>query len=242
MPNWCYTKVCFRGKPENITNLRNDILLAEEFNKQYGSLWCNIRYLLSLKGFDNASYYQRFPNDSAPNFRGYVHDSILTEEKDGDYLLYYPTFEMAWDTDYEVLQIISMLYGVEFSAYSEEPGMDIRHKCRNGDIDECDFDYTIIPNYEQYENALGQDPELDNDISYDNPVKQGSEDQKVILDILKDLGIEYRVERIPEVPVPTPYGVYYHYIYGVAYDTDTFKTFYDYPELDRFNIINKNKL
>ena len=242
MPNWCYTQVCFKGKPENIMNLRNDIALANEFTHKYGSMWTNLRYFLSLKGFDDVSYYERFPNRYyAPNFRGYVYDTRLAPEEDGNYLLYYPTFDMAWDMDYEVLQIISMLYGVEFSAYSEESGMGIRHKCRNGDIDTYDFDYSIVPDYEQLEELFEKDPNF-NDIDYDNPVKQGSIGQKVILDMMKDHGIEYEIEHIPEVNVPTPYGVYYHFMHGVTYDTDNYKKFYNYPELDRFNIINKNNL
>jgi hypothetical protein len=242
MPNWCYTTVCFKGKPENIKALRQDIEATTEFTHEHGGLWTNIRYLLSLKGFDTVSYYERFPNRyTAPSFRGYVYDTPLKEADDGDYLLYYPTFEMAWDMDYEVLQIISMLYGVEFSAYSEESGMCIRHKCRNGDIEYCDFDYSIVPDYEQFESAIEENPEIESDIGWDNPVKQGSTEQTAILGLLKELGINYHIEHIPEVPVPTPYGVYYHYTYGVRYDDENFKKFYEYPGLDRFNIINNIK-
>lgn len=240
MPNWCYTQVCFRGKPENIERLRKDVEAANEFGHRHMS-FCNVRYLLSLQNFDTVSYYERFKNKYIPNyydcnFRGNVFDTQFKSEEHNDGLVsYYPTFEMAWYTDYQLLQLISMIYDVKFSAYSEEPGCEIYDKCRNdSSIDEYDFDYIISPDYEQFEEALDENPE-GLDLDYNNAVKQGSEEEAEIINILKERGITYGINPIETIPVPDPYGVYYHYNYGVIYDTDFYEKFMKYPELDPFN-------
>lgn len=233
MPNWCYTRVCFKGKPENIIRLRKDIENAANFTKA-NPRYCNLRYLLSLNNFDTVSYLQRYKDSYDCNFRGSVYDYPYQPEENNGYLLYYPSFEMAWDMDYNVLQLISIIYGVEFSAYSEESGMGIRTKCKNGSIDTYDFDYTIIPDIEQFEDAINEDPE-GLDLDYDNPVKYKSAEALEIKKILHDCNIEYDIQEIEEVPVPIPYGVYYHYIYGVRFDTEFDKIWNGYPYSDPFN-------
>lgn len=135
--------------------------------------------------------------------------------------------------DYNVLQVISKIYDVEYSAYSEEPGMDIHTKCKNGSINTYDFDFSISPNYEDLELALDENPELD--IDYDIPVKIGIDNIDSITKELKDNNIDYRITEIASIEPPDIYGVYYHYIYGVDYDDDLHNKIYRYPGLDRFN-------
>ena len=240
MPNWCYTQVCFRGKPENIERLIKDVEAATKFHSN-NRLFCNIRYFMHLNGFDTVSYYERFKNKYIPNyydcnFRGSIIDGEEYEEEDG-LVSYYPTFEMAWYTDYQLLQLISMIYDVKFSAYSEEPGCEIYDKCRNdSSIDEYDFDYIISPDYEQFEEALECDYNHEiEDLGYDNPVKDGDPEAEDMIRTLEKHGIEYNIKPIQSYPVPTPFGVYYHYTYGVIYDTNENYQFFRYPELDPFN-------
>jgi hypothetical protein len=128
-----------------------------------------------------------------------------------------------------------MIYGVDFAAYSEETGMGLYSTCRNCDMDIFDYDRVIIPDSEQFENAIEEDPE-GLDIDYTNPVKSNSKEEKEIIGILNDCNIQYYTEPIEEVPVPFPYGVYYHYMKGVIYDNDIDIKHYRYPELDPFNI------
>ena len=238
MPNWCFTRVCFKGKPDNINRLRSDIAKATEWGYR-NPLWCNIRYFLSLSGFDAVSYEQRMINKYIPqmhdcNFRGNVFDTYLQSEECGEYLLYYPSFETAWWMDYGLLQIISINYNVEFSAYSDEPGMGYYGKCKNGSIDTYDYDYRIIPNYEQLEEAVENNPELE--IDYDIPVKIGDSNIESIIEELKKHNIEYNIGHIEEEEAPKIYGIYYHYKYGVCYDDEIHNKIYNYPELDPFNI------
>lgn len=239
MPNWCYTQVCFKGKPENIIRLSEDIKKSMEWYYENNYNFCNVRYLLSLSNFDTVSYLERYyPSYFAliPNFRGSAFNTncIIEECDDGD-LLYYPYFEMAWNTDYELLQIISMNYNVEFSAYSEECGMGIRHTCRNCDMDIYNFDRVIIPNYEQLE-EFNESNNYSLDIDYTNAVKKGSDDEKELLYTLKSSNIEYNTEIIPSADVPDIYGIYYDYIYGVDYDDGRYRLS-KYPGIDRFNRI-----
>lgn len=240
MPNWCYTQVCFRGKPENIERLAKDVDKATEFLRNNRG-YCNIRYFMQLNNFDTVSYRERFQNKYIPhyydcNFRGSVYSANydiedVTEE---GYISYYPTFEMAWYTDYQLLQIISMIYDVKFSAYSEETGCQIYDKCRNDEsIDEYDFDFIISPDYEQYEEALEEG--IDLDMCYVNPVKDGDADMTYILKTLTSHDIKYDIQSVEALPVPSPFGVYYHYLYGVIFDTDIEMKFCRYPETDEFN-------
>lgn len=233
MPNWCYTKVCFKGKPENINKLRADISKSTEWLHRNPS-WCNIRYFLSLSNFDTLSYLNTVSNQYDYNFRGSVYDTYLESEECGEYLLYYPSFETAWWMDFGLLQIISMIYGVEFSAYSEEPNMGYYGKCKNGSIDIFDYDYNIIPDYEQLENAIENNPELD--IDYNIPVKIGEANHEDIIDELKSYNIEFDITVIEDEKVPYIHGIYYHYIQGVAYEDDLHNRVHNYPELDLFNI------
>lgn len=246
MPNWCYTQVCFKGKPENIKRLAKDIEAACTFGRNNRG-YCNIRYFMHLNNFDTVSYRERFQYKYIPhyydcNFRGSVYGADYECEddlKDG-YLYYYPTFEMAWHTDYQLLQLISMIYNVTFSAYSEEPSMEIFDKCSNDDsINEYDFDFIISPDYDQFEEVLYGD-NIDNrrdveDIGYDNALKNGDPEAESIINTLKKHNIEYNIIPIETYPAPIPFGVYYHYMYGVTFDTDTYEKFYRYPEIDEFN-------
>lgn len=241
MPNWCYTQVCFRGKPENIERLIKDVEAAIKFGQDHRT-YCNIRYFMHLNGFDTVSYRERFQNKYIHNyydcnFRGSVIEGEDYEEDDG-LISYYPTFEMAWYTDYQLLQLISMIYNVKFSAYSEEPGCEVYDKCRNDDsIDEYNFDYIISPDYDQFEEALESDncsKEIE-DIGYYTAVKDGDSEGEDIIRTLEKHNIEYNIIPIQNYPVPTPYGVYYHYMYGVIFDTERDEKFFRYPEIDPFN-------
>ena len=240
MPNWCYTQVCFKGKPENIKRLVKDIEAACIFHSNNRG-YCNIRYFLYLNNFDTTSYIERCRYTHIPhlyncNFRGSVYSADYECEDDlkDEYLYYYPTFEMAWYTDYQLLQLISMMYDVTFSAYSEEPSMEIFDKCRNDDsINEYDFDIIITPDYDQFEELLEGDNNID--FGYENAVKYGDEEFNHITNTLKKHNIEYDTITITAMPVPTPFGVYYHYINGVVFDTDTEMKFFRYPGIDEFN-------
>lgn len=232
MPNWCYTQVCFKGKPENIMRLKNNIELANEWSNR-NSGFCNIRYFLSLSDFDTVSYIERFSNRYDCNFRGTVYDTALKPDECGEYLLYYPTLDTAWWIDYQLLQIISMIYDVEYSSYSEEPNMGYYSKCRNGNMDTYNFDYLIQPDYDQLEEAMDDDPQLE--LDYIIPVKIGEPDTDEVLDELKNRNIEFDIMSIENEYPPNIYGVYYHHIYGVTYDDDRYNKFYKYPELDPFN-------
>lgn len=239
MPNWCYTSVCFKGKPENIIKLRIDIMDATKWSGEHPS-YCNLRYFLSLSNFDTISYRQKYDDlHEYINTRGsiYDHKSCNLHKSDSD-LLYFPVLEMAWDNDYQILSLISLLYDVKFSACSQEPGMDIYHKCKNMDTDIFDFDYCIIPDAEQFEQALSDANYVKDlsDIEYENLVNRDSEDESKILDILKKFNIDYSIETIYQIETPLIYGVYYDYIYGVSYDKPQFA---NYPTLDPFNINNK---
>lgn len=241
MPNWCYTQVCFKGKPENIRRLEKDVEAATQFHSNNRS-FCNIRYFMHLNGFDTVSYAERYINKYIPryydcNFRGSVIDSEEEYELEDGIMVYYPTFEMAWYTDFQLLQLISMIYDVTFSAYSEEPGCQVYEKCKNNDsIDEYDFDCIISPDYDQFEEALegDYDHEID-DLGYDNPVKMGDDDYNRIINVLKKHDIEYDIKVIETYPPPIPFGVYYHYMYGVIFDDDFHVKFSRYPEIDEFN-------
>lgn len=80
MPNWCYTQVCFKGNPENIMRLVKDVESSDEWNHKNGTLFCNLRYFLSLNNFDTVSYLQRYNNYfNSPNFRGYIYMVIIVD-------------------------------------------------------------------------------------------------------------------------------------------------------------------
>lgn len=245
MPNWCYTQVCFKGKPEDIQRLANDIRKATEFYHR-NTMYTNLRYFLRLNGFDTVSYLERFPGRSLenlfsdmypPSFRGSVFDDNIKIENNGEYAYYRVYFEMAWNMDYHVLSVISKLYNVEFSAYSEETGMQIYHKCKNGSVDEYQYDFIVLPDYEQLEDEMERDPKFD--AVYEIPVYSNDyRDDEDVKELIKR-GISYDIENIEVVPAPIIFGIYYKYIYGVIYDDDLHNKFYLYPEIDPFNKTNK---
>lgn len=235
MPNWCYAQVAFKGKTNKIKRLAKDISKAEKFNKQYGLQWMNLRYFFALNNFDTVSFAERYcmPLEGFPdfpyyscNFRANIYDAII-EKINGESILY-TTFESAWYMDYKVLQIISMIYEVQYSAYAEEEGMGSFTKCNNG-IDTYDYDYIIRPDYDQFEKLLEDDP--DTEIRYINPVKREEEDN--ILDELEEYNIPYDTQIIEEEQPPLIYGVYYRYTPGVIY-VDHPERYY--PGLPPFNI------
>lgn len=233
MPNWCITSVAFKGKPENIKRLSEDLEKVAQW-RDANPFYCNMRYLLYLNNFDTVSYIQRYPNRYiAPNFRGSAYDSYRSIKcEDGDYILY-TGLEMAWNTDYEVLQIISMLYDVEFSAFSEEPNMAIYTRCGNGLIDDFDYTHIIRPDYDQFE-EFQEESDYALDMDYINAVKNGSAEMTYIIDTLKKNGIKFTTEGVQHVLTPKIYGIYYHYIYGVDYDSDPMWN-NEYPGTERFN-------
>ena len=70
------------------------------------------------------------------------------------------------------------------------------------------------------------------------PIRYKLNEANEIIKKLDDRNIEFDTQYITDFKVPNIYGVYYHYMYGVIYDTNT-NTF-RYPELDPFNIyVNK---
>lgn len=231
MPNWCCSRVCFKGRNENIKRLQNDIELANEYAHR-NPMFCNIRYFLSLNGFDIVSYKERFDRYEDTNFRGNIYSTVLAPEEYGEYSLYYPYLETAWWMDNGLLQIISLIYDVKYSCFSEEPGMGIYTKCRNSELDVYDYDYCIRPDAEQLEEAVDNDPQFEMD--YIIPVKIGEPDTDEVLDLLKERNIDFEIEKIDEETPRDPYGVYYHYTIGVTYDKEP--NWRDYPELDPFNI------
>lgn len=234
MPNWCNTSVAFKGKHENIKRLCDDIEKACLWS-QNNPFFCNVRYLLYLNNFDTVSYIQRYPGTrwDAPNFRGSAYYASKIDECDSDESILYAQFEMAWNTDYELLQIISMLYNVEFSAFSEEPNMDIYTRCGNGLIDDYDYTHIIRPYYDQFE-EFQEESDYALDIDYINAVKNGSSEMTDIINQLTENGIEFTTEKVKHILTPKIYGVYYHYIHGVDYDSDH-KWNNEYPGTERFN-------
>ena len=103
MPNWCFTQVCFKGKPENIERLANDIHEATEFYYR-NTHYTNLRYFLYLNNFDSVSYIERFGERNLqnllsdkypPSFRGSVFDQITKIENHGDYSLYHTYFTLS---------------------------------------------------------------------------------------------------------------------------------------------------
>lgn len=236
MPNWCTTSVAFKGKPENINKLHEDIQKATEWYHQ-NSFFTNMRYFLSLSNFDTVSYLQRY-NDrySAPNFRGSVYDThwkcVQCEDSE---LKYSAILEMAWNTDYELLILISKLYNVKFSAYSEEFGMGIFTRCSNGLVDDYDYDFIIVPDYEQFE-EYQEENNYKLDIDFYNPVKNCSEEVNEIINTLRMYNINFDITPIERIYSPQLkiYGIYQHYMYGVIYDDDNMWN-KSYPGLDEFN-------
>ena len=234
MPNWCITSVVFKGEKDNIKRLVNDIRKTIEWSHQ-NPYYCNMRYFMHISNFDTVSYIQRYPDYYlAPNFRGNIIGSSLECEEcdDGEYK-YYATLEMAWNTDYEILQLISTFYNVKYSAYSEECGMGIFTTCSNGLVDDYDYNFIISPDFNQFED-FQEENDYKLDLDYHNPVKNCSDEANEIIDTLRMYNINFGIEPIKRVYRPKVYGVYEHYIYGIDYDEDNLWN-NNYPGLDRFN-------
>ena len=52
MPNWCTTSVAFKGKPEIINKLRENVQKATDWYYE-NSFFTSMRYFLSLSNFDS---------------------------------------------------------------------------------------------------------------------------------------------------------------------------------------------
>lgn len=218
MPNWCYTTTCFKGSLENITRLADDIYKTIEWTKENNYEYCNLFHFFSLNDFDVDSYITRFKKRwDRPNFRGSIIDNYpFIIEYYGDYALLYPSFETAWWMDFNILHLISMLYNVEFSAYSEEPSMEIYTKCKNGSIDTFDYDIAICPDWEQIDD--------DEYYSYADLITSGKKDDPRVINEIKrldDHNIDYEIlDVLDDTSDPKIYGTYYGpAINGVYYDT-----------------------
>lgn len=230
MPNWCCTSVRFKGSKESIKRLADDFQKSMIWGDE-NPLYCNLHHFFSLSGLDVKTYLNRYTkriylgklrdeNWWYPiriNFRGSVVHSNISEDDNGTYLD--ASLEMAWNTDYEILHLISKIYNVEFGAYSEELGMWFFTKCRNGDINDYNFDHVIAPNYEQVEEAADYDSSYW-DLSYPTPVMANSSKEQHILNKLNEADIEYTKEEVEEIDSKKliVYGVYYDPIKGVIYD------------------------
>ena len=211
MPNWCYSNVHFEGAISNITELAENIYKSITWMKENKYGYLNIPYFFSLKGFDVDSYTSRFIGPCRINFRGSIStDFPLKIYYYGDYACINTWFETAWYMDYDVLHLISMLYNVKFSAYSEEPNMDLFTKCSNAEINTYNYDYVIRPDYEQLENH-----NENNEVEFDYiiPVKDDDNSSRLVIDALGSFNIDY--EKVP-IEDQSDLGTN---IYGVYYDS-----------------------
>lgn len=224
MPNWCMTRAHFRGDTENIFRLNKDIQDSMKYQKENDYKYLNLPYFFSLNNFDVNAYSNKFktmlPGIFSTNFRGNISldDITIMDIDDNNLASIYPTFETAWDIDYDVLRLISMMYNLEFSAYSEEFGMGFCVKCRNGDLDTYDYDIAISPDYSQ---IYDQDEEYQKEIDYcDFAGKLDSDEIEKSIKLLKERNIDYNIYPVPEEDRESKiYGVYYDPIPGVIYDT-----------------------
>lgn len=207
MPNWCYSNVCFKGNHDNIYKLKQDVEKAFKFSRDNGYYYCNISFLLLQQGFRTEIY-----NESSPyriNFRGSVIEGYNIIKNYGSYSKIYLMFETAWYIDYDLLHLIAMIYDLEFSAYSEELGMGLFDKCRNGEEDTYDYDFLIRLNYDQFESYVEKYPDSEiSDIGCDIPCKEN--DVENIIKIIEDYEIEYSKEDIYDnTDAPCIHGIYY---------------------------------
>lgn len=233
MPNWCCTDVCFRGAPENINKLCEDINSSIKWMIQNKYKYVNLYYFFSLNGLNVEDYLNKYTKriylgdpfgkqlwfPLRISFRGSVIEStrpVINNQNETSTI--YTTFEIAWNTDYEILSLISTFYNVEFSAYSEEPSMGIFTKCSNCNM-ENDYDYDIIvsPDYEQAEEVMEKYPDLE---LYRTPFKLNDPEYKYFIQKLDDNKIEYSIDKIEEINSDElyVYGVYYEPVNGVTYD------------------------
>ena len=206
MPNWCWTKSCFIGNKEDIERFNKDIENSIEWYGNNDYKYTNISHLLELNDF-YTNQYNNSPNvEYSMNFRGSVIYNPKDAEKrdNGEYAIY-PEFETAWNTDYNVLHLLSRLYNLKFSAYSEEPSMGVYTKCRNCADTTNDYICTIIPDGDQLD-----EHDLLDDIPYTIPVKLQDTETLDMIKLLNERHIDYNTYEIFEdFNKPKLYGVYY---------------------------------
>ena len=225
MPNWCYTQICFKGKEEDIQRLHNDIQKCLQFDKR--NPWhCNLYYFYALNGIECTSYANKSDGYNGM-FRGYFYDSYIEDGDNSTHL--YATLDTAWSIDYEIIFLICKMYNVEFSAYSEEPNMDIFMTCHNTKRPYYDYDTLIRPDYDQFDEAIEKEPNFDLDW-----YRAGNRNDTWLQDYIDELkfrNIEYSIESIYEAnyddfPIQgvyystLPEGVTYGEIVGVTYDKE----------------------
>lgn len=205
MPNWCYTQACFTGEPYNIYKLKKDIdeaMMWRATNKYY----CNFRYFFNINGFNIDLYKRQYDYDLLT--RGYFINASLSFEYPGNMVKprLYVTMDTAWDMDYRVLQLISIIYDVKFSAYSEEPMMGVYTKCRNSNDDNYDYDFTINV-YSDSDEVIEKMDDLE--LDYYTPFKNGNPESERLIKTLKENGIQYRIENVEGYQCPLISGIYY---------------------------------
>lgn len=226
MPNWCITDVCFSGKKENIERLNNDISKTMNWNR--GNWYLNLPYFFLLNGFDVQSYTDSKDNGMLRNnnFRGTITYTNWMDCYDDDISRISVNLETAWWFDPTVLDIISQIYDVKYSSYSEEPNMDIFHTCHNTDDKYYDYDTLVRADYEQLEEEYEKDPTFD--IYYYQVGNQYDREITFSIEELEERNIKYEIEAIPDISNDPRYmhGVYYEttprgVIYpGVTYDNE----------------------
>lgn len=209
MPNWCYTTASFKGKPENILRLANDIYKSIEWMRNNNYSHCNIGYFFSLNGFDIKLYNKNYPKNESIQLRcSIAEDYPLRLEYYGSFAVIYPIFESAWYMDYNILHLISLIYNVEFSAYSEEPNMDLFAKCKNGFENTYDYDYVLRLDPDAVDEILEYDSNCD--LDYNMAIKENDPHTKFIMNEIKENNIEYTKETIYNDHYgSTIHGVYY---------------------------------
>ena len=234
MPNWCYTDVCFRGTQENINKLCDDINKSIEWMKRNKYQYVNLFYFFSSNNLNVDSYLNRYTKriylgmpfgnhmwfPMRISFRGsFVYHGPTVNNDDGTCTLY-AVLEMAWNTDYEILKLISTMYNVEFSAYSEEPGNGIFTKCRNCNLPDFNFNIVVTPDYDQAEQAMDKNPDLE---FYQMPFKTSDPEYENFIKRLNENKVEYGTDEVEEIDANdlAVYGVYYDPITGVTYDKET---------------------
>lgn len=207
MPNLCYTDICFKGKLENICRLVNDVLRSVKYMKETNYKYYNIGYFLSLSNFD-LDIYNNDPNTKDIQRRcSIIGDYPLNIECYEDYAIAHLHCESAWYMDYNIFYLISLLYQVEFSAYSEEPCMDYYEKGKNGTEDTYDYDRILHLDADKVEYEL--DINKSTILDYHMPVKSDSYYTESLIDYIDERGIPYEEETIPKCDESTIHGIYY---------------------------------
>lgn len=224
MPNWCYTPVCFKGSLENITRLAEDIHETIEWTKEKKYEYLNISHFFSLNGLNVDNYCNRYKDHyHSPNFRGSIVNGFpMKIMYHGDYALLFVDCETAWYMDFNILKLICDIYNVTFSAYSEEPNMDIFTTCTNdSSIRYYNYNKLITPDYDDLEEELDRDIYFEMD--YHIPALIGDLTYTRTINELENRGIGYKVSDITPSYLEDNvnlYGVYYDTIPGVSYDTE----------------------